>query len=124
MQKSTILVATAFAAFVLTGCGDDDRASEQMSAPATSAPETTTSPVPSAGSPGEAFGGRIGSDPSVPQASDVVTPANPTNTAQETTANPPNDLSKKEESENMPQPGAVHSYSTPIREQSDQTSGK
>src|SRR5690606_10698523 len=129
MQKSTIILTAAFATFVLTGCGDDDdRASEQMSAPAVSAPESTSSPAAGADTSGDAAGsqmqGETGADPSIPQASDVLQPADPANTAQETTDNPPNELTKQEESENMPQPGAVHSYSTTVREKTDQTSGQ
>lgn len=122
----THLIMAAVAAVLVAGCGDDDdAASRQMSAPAVSAPETTASPASGSDAPSDATGNSMqGQTGAVPEASDVLEPAHPANTAQETTANPPNELTKQEESENMPQPGAVHSYSTPVREQTDQTSGK
>lgn len=123
MQKTMIIMALA--ALGLAGCGDrDDAASEQMSAPAVSAPDTANA-TPPAVSNEKADADRpaaTGTGSAIPPSDEVFAePANPANTAQETTANPPDELTSQEASENMPQPGSVHSYSTPVREQTDQT---
>ena len=118
MQKSILVMA--FAALALAGCGDDEPTTRTESAPSAAMPETAPPPAEQS-MEGSAASGSTGSDPSLPATDQVLQPANPSNTAQETTANPPDDLTKQESSENMPQPGSVHSYSTPVREQTDQT---
>lgn len=106
----TPLFLVICATLALSACNRDEEAIESAPLPS-AATENAVQPGTAAIAP---------SDPSLPSASGAVgsTSEAPAHAGQDSAANPPDsEMSKREESETMPQSGQANNYSTPARDE-------
>ena len=108
-MKHFLLLLTV-SVLALSGCDREERSVESAPLPS-AATDEAVQPGTAAGAP---------SDPSVPSAIGAVgsTSEAPPQAGQDSAANPPDsEMTKREESETMPQSGQSNNYSTPARDE-------